>query len=76
MMLNKKAKELETFYRAVNITNWVLLLQKEVFTMEEWAEANEKITAFFIQKEKEGKISDYKLLLAELNEEVASWEDD
>ena len=75
-MINKKAKEMETFYRAVNLTNWVLLLQKEVFTMEEWADANEKLTLFLKEKEESGQIKDYKLLLAELNEEVASWEDD
>lgn len=75
MLGNSKQKELETFFRAVNITNWVLLLQKGVFTMEEWAEANEKITLFFKEKESQGKIKDYKELLAELNEEVASWED-
>lgn len=75
-MINKKAKEMETFYRAVNLTNWVLLLQKEVFTMEEWADANEKLTLFLKEKEESGQIKDYKLLLAELNQEVASWEDD
>lgn len=76
VLINKKQKELETFYRAVNLTNWVLLLQKGVFTMEEWADANEKLTMFLIEKEKSGQIKDYKLLLAELNDEVASWEDD
>ena len=74
VLINKKAKELETFYRSVNLTNWVLLLQKEVFTMDEWANANEKLTLFLKEKQESGQIKDYKLLLAELNDEVASWE--
>lgn len=76
MILNKKKQELETFYRAVNITNWVLLLQKGVFTMDEWAQANEKITLFFAKKQEEGKIGDYQALLQELNEEVANWDEE
>jgi hypothetical protein len=75
MIGNRKQKELETFFRSLNITNWVLLLQKGVFTMDEWAQANEKITKFFIQKQEEGKIKDYNELLAELQEEVNNWED-
>ena len=76
VLINKKAKEMETFYRAVNLTNWVLLLQKGVFTMDEWANANEKLTMFLKEKQESGQIKDYKLLLTELNDEVASWEDD
>lgn len=75
-MINRKQKELETFYRAVNLTNWVLLLQKGVFTMEEWADANEKLTLFLKEKEESGQIKDYKQLLLELNAEVESWEDE
>lgn len=74
-MINRKQKELETFYRAVNLTNWVLLLQKGVFTMEEWADTNEKLTLFLKEKEESGQIKDYKQLLVELNAEVESWED-
>lgn len=75
VLINRKQKELETFYRAVNLTNWVLLLQKGVFTMEEWADANEKLTLFLKEKEEKGQIKDYKQLLLELNAEVESWED-
>lgn len=75
VMINRKQKELETFYRAVNLTNWVLLLQKGVFTMEEWADTNEKLTLFLKEKEESGQIKDYKQLLVELNAEVESWED-
>ena len=75
VLINRKQKELETFYRAVNLTNWVLLLQKGVFTMEEWADANEKLTLFLKEKEESGQIKDYKQLLVELNAEVESWED-
>ena len=71
-----KKKELEAFYRITNLTNWVLLLQKEVFTMDEWQRANEKLAVWFKEKEEEGKIKDYQSLLLELNEEVGSWEDD
>lgn len=74
MFNSKEKKQLETFYRVLPLTNWVLLLQKEVFTIEEWSEANKKLTEFFIKKQKEGLINDYEGLLLELNTEVARWD--
>lgn len=68
-------KQLDTFYKVLPLTNWVILLQKKVFTIEEWSLANKRLTEFLVKKEAEGKIKDYVSLINELQDEVDSWEE-